>query len=515
MADPIPGRPKEESKGMASTPTTAAGAPAKGGLKRNAVDWKHVAIISIAGSAPAAVIALNIPFMGQFAGPAMVLAFAIIWPAILLMVNSFVQFARKLPTSGGLYTWNARSWGANVGFVYGWTFMGAYLLVAAGAFTVFGAFLNEYLASQFSIDIPWWVISAIGLGWVVFVGILGIVQTLHMALSLLAFEVVLLLALALYMLFDQGVGSWSATPFDPGAVDASAAIGFGLALTFAVLSFVGIEEGATLGEETKEPKRNVPKGLWVAALLIPAFYVFVSYAMAIGYPAELMDIPAAFSEDLVPLQTVAELYWGEVGLTIIVFATAASILAFGQAAFNAGARVIYTLGRERVLPEGLGSPSHRQTPVNAIWTMTVACIVVAIPVAIAAGPFETWGYFGYLIGIAFLISYIVTNLAMVKWSRESGDFDPIRQGFFGLLGAAILLYPLWKNLSPWPEGTYGVLPWVYLAWIGLGIGFLLWTRARRPDTLETVGSALAAVEEEAPPTTQVPAHGDSARVPTG
>src|SRR5690606_20236810 len=176
---------------------------------------------------------------------------------------------------------------------------------------------------------------------------------------------------------------------------------------------------------------------------------------------------------------------------------------------------IYTLGRERVLPEGLGSPSHRQTPVNAIWTMTVACIVVAIPVAIAAGPFETWGYFGYLIGIAFLISYIVTNLAMVKWSRESGDFDPIRQGFFGLLGAAILLYPLWKNLSPWPEGTYGVLPFVYLGWIALGVGFLLWTRARRPDALGTVGSALAAVAEEAPPTTQVPAHGDSAKVQTG
>lgn len=100
-------------------------------------------------------------------------------------------------------------------------------------------------------------------------------------------------------------------------------------------------------------------------------------------------------------------------------------------------------------------------------------------------------------------------------ARKSGDFNPVRQGLFGLLGAAILLYPLWKNLSPWPEGTYGVLPFVYLGWIALGVGFLLWTRARRPDALGTVGSALAAVEEEAPPTTQVPAHGDSAKVQTG
>ena len=91
----------------------------------------------------------------------------------------------------------------------------------------------------------------------------------------------------------MGVGNWSGTPFDPGSIDASAAIGFGLALTFAVLSFVGIEEGATLGEETKEAKRNVPKGLWVAAIITPAFYVFVSYAMAIGYPAALLVMAAA------------------------------------------------------------------------------------------------------------------------------------------------------------------------------------------------------------------------------
>lgn len=495
-----------------TTPSTDGEGQAAGGLRRNAVDWKQVAILSIAGSAPAAVIALNIPFMGQFAGPAMVLAFAIIWPAILLLVNSFVQFARRLPTSGGLYTWNARAWGSNAGFVYGWTFMGAYLLVAAGGLTIFGAFLNEFLVSQYSVDIPWWVLSGAALAWVVVLGVLGIVQTLHAALAMLSFEFILLLALAIYMLGDVGPANWSATPFDPGAIEASGAVSFGFALTFAVLSFVGLEEGGTLGEETREPRRNVPRGLWVAAIIVPAFYVLVSYAIAIGYPAALNDIPAAFTEDLVPLQTVADEYWGEVGLTIIVFATAASILAFAQTAFNAGARVIYTLGRERIIPGGLGQTSQRKTPVNAIATMALASIAVAIPVAIAAGPFDTWGFFGYLIGLAFLVSYIVTNAAMVKWSREAGDFDPIRQGLFGLAGAAILLYPLYKNLVPWPEGTFGVLPFVYLAWLVLGVGFLLHTRARRPQTLDSVGSALAGIEEDAVPTSQVPAHEEPSRV---
>ena len=72
--------------------------------------------------------------------------------------------------------------------------------------------------------------------------------------------------------------------------------------------------------------------------------------------------------------------------------------------------------------------------------MATACVVVAIPVAIAAGPFETWGYFGYLIGIAFLISYIVTNLAMVKWARTSPnppDKDRATRNPLGWLGRLV------------------------------------------------------------------------------
>ncbi len=354
--------------------------------------------------------------------------------------------------------------------------------------------MSEYLQSQFSLDVPWWIFTVGGLGYVAILGLLGIVQTLHATLAMLAFEVVLLIGLAIWMLVTVGPGEWSTTPFRPSAIQSGGASALGLAMTFAVLSHVGIEEGATLGEETKKPKHNIPKGLWVTAILVPTFYVFVSYALVQGYG--VADIQGAFAKDAVPIQTVAEKYWGAFGLAIIVFAAGVSILAFAQTSFNAGCRVVYTLGRERVLSAWLGGVSHRGTPHKAIIAMVVACLVMSIPFAVAVGPFETWGYYGFLIGIAFLVSYVVTNLALIRWTRGNGEFRLFRHGVLPALGAAILCYPLYRSVFPLQDGIYGALPFVYLGWIALGTVLLFHARKRRPEMVERIGSALAAAEAD-------------------
>lgn len=463
-----------------------------GVLKRNQVDWRHVAVIGVAGCGPAASIALNLPFMGQFAGASLVLAFALIWPAIILMVNTFIQFSKRIASAGGLYTWNARTWGSNVGFVYGWTLMGSYLLVAAGGFTMFGAFLSEYLLSEFSLNIPWWVLMGAAMAYVVTLAILGILQTLHATLLLLSIEVILLVALAIWILLKVGPSNWSATPFKLTGIEGVTASMFGLAMTFGLLSHVGIEEGTTLAEEAKEPKKNVPKGLIVTGLAVPAFYVLVSYGSVIGYGVD--NIQAGFTEDPVPIQTLAADFWGSAGLMAIVFGASASILAFAQTSFTAGTRVLYALGRDRVLPAKLGETGSKGTPVAAVWAMLAISIAVAVPVAIAAGPFETWGYFGFMIGIAFLLSYIITNLAMVKFTYGTESFSVIRCGVFGVLGAVILCYPLYRSVLPLPEGVYGLLPFVYLGWVGIGVVMLLVARRNRPNEIARIGKALAADE---------------------
>lgn len=465
------------------------------GLKRDAINWKHVAVLSVAGCGPASVIALNLQFMGAFAGAALVFAFLLVWPGILLLVNTFVEFSKRLPSSGGLYTWNAQAWGPNVGFVYGWVFLGSYLVFSAAGFAVFGGWVEEYLKSEFSVSIPWWIFTAAALAYVTVVAYMGIQQTLHAAIALLGFEMVVLLALAVTILVTGGGGvdgagdaALSFDPFKPSAAGAAGWTGIGLAMTYAVLSHVGIEEGSTLGHEVKDPRRGIPRGLWIAALIVPGFYVLVAYAMVYGYGIDNMK---AFAEDAAPLQTIAKSYWGSFGLSVVVIATISSILAFSQTAFTAGARVLYTLGRERVLPHWLGAISPRRTPHHAIAFMGVTSIALGVPLALLTAPFDVWGYFGFLISIAFLVSYIFTNLALVKYTRAIGEFDPIRHGLFALLGALVFAYPLYRTVWPLPPDVYGVLPFVYLGWIALGVLVLLHTRARRPHVLASIGTSLA------------------------
>lgn len=473
---------------------TVQGEPsAAAGLRRAAIDWKQVAILSVAGCGPASVIALNLEFMGQFAGSALVLAFVLVWPGILLLVNTFAEFSKRLPTSGGLYTWNSKAWGPNVGFVYGWTFIGAYMVFSAAGFAVFGGWVEQWLRTQFHVHVPWWVFTALALAYVCTLAYLGIAQSLHAALTLLAFEMIVLAVLSVWIVVGgpHSGGGFGLTPFHVSSA-ATGWGGIGLAMTYAVLSHVGIEEGATLGLEVRDPKRGIPRGLWVAAIVVPVFYVLVSYAIVYGYGIGRMK---EFGEDPAPLQTIAETYWGKFGLAIVVLATVSSILAFSQTAFIAGARVLYTLGREHVLPHGLARVSRRRTPVVAIAVMGLISIALGVPLAFITGPFNVWGYFGFLISIAFLVSYIFTNLGLIRYTRRAGHFHWFRHGTLGLLGTVVFLYPLYKTVWPLQNGIYGVLPFVYVGWIVLGVGLMFHTRSTRPEVIERIGTSLAESED--------------------
>ena len=291
----------------------------------------------------------------------------------------------------------------------------------------------------------------------------------------LAFEIIVLLALALWIFITgpQAGAGLSASHLSRSPPPGRWAWGgVGLAMTYAVLSHVGIEEGRDRwdgGQGTQTP--DSPRGLWAAAVVVPVFYLVVAYAMVYGYGIDNMT---AFGEDPAPLQTIAQTYWGEVGLAIVVLATVSSILAFSQTAFLAGARVLYTLGGGAgVLPRRLATVSARHTPVVAIAVMGVLSMALGVPLAFLVGPFNVWGYFGFLISIAFLVSYIFTNFGLVRYMRRIGEFHWFRHGVLGVVGSIVFLYPLYKTVWPLQSGIYGALPFVYLAWIAIGVGLLL------------------------------------------
>lgn len=463
-------------------------------LRRNALSTRHVAVMAMAGTGPASVIALNLAFMGTFSGKALVLSFVFVMIVVLLLTNTFVEFSRRIPSAGSMFTWNTAAFGPNFGFLYGWFFAGAYLSLSSAGFVVLGGWAEEYFTAHIiRTDIPWWVYTLIGIGYSAALAWLGVTRSIRSALLLLGFELAVMVALGVWMVSSGGVDTFQSAPFRPGSSIGGWA-GIGLAMTFGVLSVVGYEEAATLAEETRESHRAVGRGLWIAGAAIPLFYILMSYAVVVGYG----DIKK-FSADPAALQTLGTRYWGGgVGLAIVVIAVLSSILAFSQTAFNAGFRVVYALGRERLLPHQLAvTHAKYKTPTRAIVVWAVVVIAAGMPLGFITKPFDVWGYFGFMISVAFLIVYGLTNFALVRHIRRNSpqEFSPLRHALLPALAVIGVGYPLYRTVHPLPPSPYVYLPWVILAWALVGGVILIYLRATRPEDVARVGRSLSVIDE--------------------
>jgi amino acid transporter len=483
------GIPQAAPPARAAAGARVAGA---GELKRNVLTGRRVMIAAIAATGPMSVVALNYGPMASFAGPAFVLAFVVSLVGIVLLGLCFAQFARHYPSAGGLYAWSVRAFGKNVGFVYGWLFAGSYLVFAAAGFAVFGGWGEQYFQQLFGVSIPWWVFALVAIAYTATLAFYGIQTSVGSALVLLGFEIVVALIFAGFVWASGSggaVGSFPSAPFLPSSSPGGWA-GIGLAMTFGVLSSVGFEEASTLGEEAQDTRRTVGRAMVWAGGLTQVFYIVVAYALLVGYGSF-----AKFSKDPAPLLTLGDRH-GKVWLTFVVLAALSSILAFSQTAFNAGIRVIYALGREGVIPHVFGRthPSHK-TPHMSIVFMTAVCVLLAFPLAFAVGAFNVWFYFGFLISIMFLVLYALTEFALIVAAfRDKRAFPKVNvwsHVVIPLVGAAVMIYPLYRTVSTLPPGVYKTLPIYLVAWIVAGILVLFYLRRTRPEAIDRVGSLMA------------------------
>jgi amino acid transporter len=178
-----------------------------------------------------------------------------------------------------------------------------------------------------------------------------------------AFEIVIFGGLAIWMLLSNA-GNVNLQPFNPGnAVGDWSGVFKGM--VFAILAFIGFEAAAPLGEEARDPRRNIPRAVVGSAILIGAFYVLCSFAWVFG--AGFDDfVKQATGAD--PWRNLGKVFWST-GWILIFLAICNSIVANSNAAVNAATRVFYALARNRLAPDPLGRthPEFKTPHVAIIW----------------------------------------------------------------------------------------------------------------------------------------------------
>jgi amino acid transporter len=466
-------------------------------LERNAVGPSRVIAYTGAFMGPAASIALGLVAAFSFAGSATPFVVLLAMVGALCASNSVAQLAQRLPSAGSLYTYNASTLGKRVGFISGWMMTFAYVLWVPSGIGATGTFFSQFFHDAFGWSINENILAVIVLAVVALVAFRGIATSASVDLVVLAIEMLVIVALAVTILGTGGPGLHGLQPFNPSHTLSGKFSDITLAMVYTVVIFTGFESAAVLGEESRNPRRTVPRGIFGAVIIVGLFYLLVSYSESQGVASKNM---AAFAANPNELSFLSNIYWASSWAWLIDLVVALSTMAFVLAAFNAAVRLAYAMGREDMLPSRLGALSRYKTPHVAVATVTALALVIGLPVSISQGGFLAFAYIGALSGLALIILFITVSVAvMVSFRRQyKKDFNPFLHVFLPLLGIGTFGIPLVGTFYPVPSAPYNWLPYLTLAWLLIGIIVAVWLSRTRAEALGRIGRVFLVEGPEQP-----------------
>jgi amino acid transporter len=486
---------------MSTLESTAPAEPQTGGsFRRNAVGLPGAVIMSAAIMGPAVSTFFNPQFSTPFSGAATPFVYLATTVALLITASGIIEMAREFPSAGAFYTYVTRGLGARAGFVTGALMFVAYALLPPAEIGLIGSFLQSTFRTEFSTNIPWWLIGMVPAGLMIFLGFEGIRTSLRTALLLFSLEVLVVFLLAVLVLAHGGHSGISAHPFSPSA----SPHGFSGLVTggvFAALSFVGFEGATMLGHEVREPRRTVPRAVLAGVVCVGLLYTFCIWAETLGLGTKATN---ALTGSDTPWTTLASTYASWMKWPVII-ASVSSMFAVMINSANGIARILNTMGAEGLLPRQLGFiDPKRHTPSRAVFLTGGFAILLAIVVGLVSGGLgnplggsNVYGYLGFLLTLGILPVYVLTNLAAARHFYSAGRFDVVRHGVLPVAGAALMIGLLVGQIIEQTGPPYTWFPWLILGWV-VGAGIVAYVLGRmRPHLIATAGSVLAtgAVEE--------------------
>ncbi|HEY6541675.1 MAG TPA: APC family permease [Ktedonobacteraceae bacterium] len=458
-------------------------------LRPNAIGLPGVLFQSITTMAPASAVAFTLgPAAIGFTGGALPLAVFIALIICTLVALSIGALAQHLPSAGGYFTYVSRSLGSQAGWMTGWLFDLAYLLIVPFQLLVLGPVADSFVRQYFhftALGVNGWVFWAMLFAVVVFaLTYFGIKLSADTSVVLGCIEISVFVLLSIWLIVSAGSGNTLAT-FNPAS---SALPGLGgwqgilKGMIFVFLAFAGFESSAPLAEEAHNPRRTVPRAILLATVLIGIFYVFCSYAGVVGWGFHTIN---TYPNDPNPWATMATRVWGPFEF-IVSIAILNSALANANAGVNAASRVLYAMGRVRALPAQLAHIDRFRTPDFAIiFTMAVAVVCTLWP-GLVYGPAIAFNLLGIIIGIPILVVYMATCLSVPFFYRREQPqlFNALKHVVVPAIPFIVLAVVLYFQFVPYPtQAPYNLVGWICAGWFVLGILAIIGLSLRSPQAL--------------------------------
>jgi amino acid transporter len=467
-------------------------------LERNAVGLAPTLFQSITHMAPAAAVAFSITAGVPYAGGSIPLAVLLALIACLFVAISIGQLARHLPTAGGLYTFSARGIHPSVGFLVAWGFMLAEPIVAPLLYLIFANELAANLNSHFGWPTWLWAPFVVVAGVIVWVlTYRGIKLSTRAGVALGTFEIVVFLALAVTLVVAAG-GNNTLAVFGAGTGNTKGLGSVFPGMIYAILAFIGFEASLPLAEEARDPRKTIPRAVFLSALLIGIFYLFCYYAATVYFgPSKMADKFAGYNGSD-PWSGMAQAVWGP-GIVIVILAVLNSAIANSNAGANAATRVGFSLARIRLLPQLLARIHPRfHTPYMAVNVQAIAGIILAVALGFATGgALNAFFLLGTVATIIVVTIYILTNISnLVFHLRERrSEFHLLWNGVVPVIGALIFLPALVAAFGIDFAGLgiaaltppSNLAPIIIGVWVVIGVALLIYFTVRDPGRITETG----------------------------
>lgn len=487
--------------------------PAKGSgsrLKPNTIGLVGVVFMVVAFSAPITAMSGNVPVAVGFGNGIGAPAGYIVATIVLTIFSfGFTALAKHITSAGAFYTFVSRGLNKPLGLSAGWLSMTAYMVMEAGLVGIFSAFCQQTFLNQFGIDLPWVVYALIA---IVIMSLLSY-RDISLASKILAIiligEVVLLATMAFSVLFrgggPDGLMPEALNPVNAFSTNNLVTGSVGVGLLFAFWSWVGFESTAIYGEESRDPKRVIPRATLIAVIGIGVFYAFISWGMVAGNGADGSFERATGSNPFDLLYYPMETFVGAWSVAAMEWFMILGSFACALAIHNSATRYLYAMGRDRILPHSLGRshPVHQSPYIASITQSIFAAIMVTLCFIAGVDPYgELFVLVAFYATMAFLTAQVLTSVAAITYFHVRKKHPETASWWRTLLspiiGGSGMVFVLWLLLSnygvaagPAAETPVGrIVPWAIVVVFVLGIIVALVWRNTKPEMYARIGSTV-------------------------
>ncbi len=444
----------------------------EGHLKSGQLGTASVTASTVANIGPGIDFYFGFGVIAVTAGVAAPLTILAATVAVALLAFTVAEFTRAEPSAGSFITYVDTALGARAGAATALLVTVGYTVAIAAVFTMAGGLVAMTL-SHYTSWHPWWgpfsLVLTAGAIWLTARGVK--LSTAAVGAAVLV-QVAIMVAVCLLVLVDQRA-ALSGIPFSWAHLTGGLA-GLSAGFPLALFMFIGWENGPALAEESRNPRRTIPRALYISVAIAAALLVFFAYATITGFRYDVSSI----GRSSVPFLTVADHYLG--GAAVLAWiAGIVSVLATLVAGADSQSRMLFDGGRTGLLPAKLGQVRPRSgTPVNALLFMAAAGLGiigvwwVSRLITGDTGSMDPVGLYAEcstMATIVILFVYFLTMLSLpvFMWRRHRDSFSPLRHVAIPALGSITLIVPFVELCQPGQPAPYSAFPFIALTLVAV------------------------------------------------